>query len=87
MARYELKTWPEFFAAVLAGTKPFDVRYDDRGAGYQVGDVLLLYEYDPAKGYTGRTMTKTVTYVLHGMGLERGYVCLGLAPGPEGEGE
>jgi hypothetical protein len=44
--RHELKTWPEFFAATKRGHKKFELRRDDRG-GFQVGDELLLKEWDP----------------------------------------
>ena len=46
MKTHDLKCWPEFFEAILNGTKNFDLRINDRG--FQVGDRLLLHEYDPA---------------------------------------
>lgn len=60
-----LKTWPPYFADILAGLKTFEVRTDDRG-GYKVGDTLHLVEWDPdAPHYpTGRDLDVTVTYVL-----------------------
>lgn len=78
---HELKTWPEPFAAVLAGTKRHEIRVDDRG--YAVGDVLVLKEWDPTPtpqpvtawsivmvdrpiGYTGRVLTVRVTYLTPG---------------------
>lgn len=44
---HKLKTWPDYFQAVWEGRKKFDLRRDDRD--YQVGDMLLLREYDPGK--------------------------------------
>lgn len=41
---HELKTWPDYFEAVWAGDKTFEIRYDDRG--YQRGDVVVLREWD-----------------------------------------
>ena len=88
-ARHELKTWPEFFEAVAGGAKPFEVRRNDRG--YRVGDTLVLREYHPPVpdwnapgGYTGREVTRRITYVFDGSGLDEdsvqpGYVVLGLA--------
>lgn len=35
-----LKCWPEYFDAIKAGIKPFEVRRDDRG--FQRGDILIL---------------------------------------------
>ncbi len=46
--RHELKTWPEFFAATRRGHKKFELRRGDRPEGFQVGDELLLKEWDPA---------------------------------------
>lgn len=87
MTTHELKCWPDFYAPLASGEKPFDLRVNDRK--YQVGDVLTLREYDDRKGsYTGRQLRKRVTYVLDGVGpgcitplkgLARGYVILGLA--------
>lgn len=46
--RHELKTWPEFFEATKRAHKRFELRRDDRPEGFQVGDELLLKEWDPA---------------------------------------
>ena len=45
--QHELKIWPKFFARVVDGSKPFEVRRNDRD--FQTGDFVLLREYDPAK--------------------------------------
>ena len=79
MASHELKTWPTHFTGVWSGDKTFEVRKDDRG--FELGDVLLLREYDPgAARYTGREQTAKVSYVLHGgqFGIEPGFVVLGI---------
>ena len=60
---HELKCWPEYYDAVERGDKPFEIRKWDRP--YQVGDTLLLQEYDPEKqDYTGRQIKRKVTYLL-----------------------
>lgn len=65
MAMHELKTWPEYFAAILDGTKSFEVRYNDRS--FAVGDVLHLREWDPdTSAYTGRSRIVDVTYLMPG---------------------
>ena len=67
MTTHELKTWPEYFEAILDGRKRFEFRLDDRD--FKVGDVLLLREYDPNKwDYTGNTVRVKVTYILREFG-------------------
>jgi hypothetical protein len=44
---HELKAWPEPFAGVLSGEKPFEWRKDDRTPPYAVGDILHLREFAP----------------------------------------
>jgi len=87
--RHELKTDPAVFAAVLAGAKTHEIRKNDRG--FAVGDELLLRETthtgaEIAAGapleYTGRTITRTVSHVLTGYGLQEGWCILSLAASP-----
>jgi hypothetical protein len=81
-AQHDLKTWPQFFRAVVDGSKTFELRLDDRS--YAVGDELLLREWDPdSHAYTGRFVTRRVTYVLRDathFGLVSGFVILGMHP-------
>ena len=65
MTRHVLKTWPEYFGPVWDGKKTFEVRSNDRN--YQVGDELLLREYDLLSDeYSGRHIACEVTYMLDG---------------------
>lgn len=75
---HDLRCWPEYFAAVRRGDKPFELRRDDRP--YQVGDTLLLREYDPMRpGYTGDFERVRVTYCLRGGAwLAPGYLAMGI---------
>lgn len=83
---HDLKVWPEFFEALHAGKKTFEVRKNDRR--FELGDLLHLQEWNPQDamtssgrhGYTGREITKRVTYVMHGgkFGLAEGFVVMGL---------
>lgn len=77
---HELKCWPAFYAAILDGSKTFELRRNDRD--FQVGDVLRLREWDPQaqrpdqstdriapqpilRGwYTGAAIGRRVSYVL-----------------------
>lgn len=74
-----LKTWPPYFDRVLSGEKNFEVRVNDRD--YKVGDILDLNEYDPDKHeFTGRSLGRRVTYILHGgeFGIDPNVVVMSL---------
>ena len=79
---HHLKTWPEYFQAVVAGEKPFEIRLDDRD--YQVGDHLVLQEWIQAEEYyTGEEVAVLVTSKLEGkpaegFGLQSGYCVMGI---------
>jgi len=63
--RHELKVWPEFFQDLYDDRKRVELRKDDRG--FEVGDILLLREWDPNTGeYTGSFCTRKVTHILRG---------------------
>lgn len=80
--RHELKTWPEFFAAVAACKKDFEIRYNDRD--FERGNELVLREWCPLmEDYTGREEIRFVKFVLkEAPGLIEGYVVLGLQHEP-----
>lgn len=74
---HELKILPEYFAPVKSGTKPFEVRWNDRG--FRVGDILRLREYKSG-AYTGRQIDKKITYLLDDpQYCKEGFVILGWA--------
>ena len=78
---HDLKTWPEYFRDVLNQLKPFEVRKADRD--FRTCDYLTLREWDPETGdYTGRSVCRSISYVLPGgaFGVEEGYVVLGIYP-------
>ena len=65
MTVHDLKCWTDIFQDVYLGVKSFEVRVNDRG--YQVGDTLHLREYNPTTNtYSGRWVSRRVTYILHG---------------------
>lgn len=81
---HELKILPQYFEAVQAGLKNFEIRIDDRN--YKEGDTLILKEWfigsdsanyntETPQYYTGREITKEISYILKGgkYGLEEGY--------------
>jgi hypothetical protein len=77
---HELKTDPIPFQEIRLGNKTFEIRKNDRQYGRW--DFLHLRETmfsgtDMAKGeplrYTGRELFVTVTYIMEGYGLEKGF--------------
>lgn len=75
---HELKILPQFYNAVISNRKTFEIRKDDRD--YQVGDRILLREFDGEK-YTNRKTRRIITYILREAkeyGLEDGYCILGI---------
>lgn len=80
-----LKTWQKYWDAVDDGSKPFEVRKNDRP--YRVGAVLILQRWEPeTQDFTycsdGNPLicARRVTSILHGgqFGIEPGYVVMGL---------
>ncbi len=62
---HELKTWPNAFDAIEAGTKHHEVRKNDRR--FIQGDILHLREWDPStEKYTGRGRIVRVSFVSYG---------------------
>ncbi len=69
---HNLKCWPTSFAAIADGDKTLELRVDDRDEGYEVGDFLLLQEFDPSDypggstyaGYSGSYALVEVTHIL-----------------------
>ncbi len=72
------KILPEYFEAVKARKKNFELREDDDDA--QEGDLLILAEFEPYKGYSGRKLNRRIKYVLRDCpeyGLKNGYCIIG----------
>lgn len=75
IAHHDLKIQPEFFKAVVEGTKTFEIRRNDRN--FLIGDVLVLKEYDG--NYTGKSQEVKITYMTD-YAQQDGYVVLGIVP-------
>ncbi len=62
---HTLKTWPEYYQAIIEGKKTFDIREDDRP--FTVGDFVRLEEWNPTtKQLTGRIADYKITYLMRG---------------------
>jgi hypothetical protein len=80
---HSLKSWPEYFQAMVDGKKPFELRRNDRG--FDVGHYLSLWEWCPEKmAFTGRSLSARVTFILRDTdgiyGLQHDYVVMGVEP-------
>lgn len=93
MKHHELKTDPEVFAAVAAGDKTHEIRFNDRA--FAIGDVLHLRETKyPGEEmragaplvYTGRHALREVSHIQTGYGLVDGWVILSLKQGTPRQG-
>lgn len=72
------KILPQYFKDVCSGSKRLELRKDEDNV--QVGDELILEEWESGKGYTGEIALRTVTYVLRNVpeyGLMDGYCIIG----------
>jgi len=62
MTDHELKIWPEFYWALQAGIKRYEVRSTDRA--FMLGQSILFREWSPtAKEYTGQHLIGRITYI------------------------
>lgn len=94
---HELKIAPEYFEAVVAGTKTVELRKTDREPAFAVGDILRLREYVyrtkqkwEVGSYTGREVSVRVTHVLrdaHNRWLQPGVVALSIVRLPQSDSE
>lgn len=85
MGRRQVKCWPEPFEALRTGVKTHEFRRDDRFPPYDVGDSLIVQEWDPTRGvYTGRELAVRVTYISRGpdWGVPEGFCVMSVKPEP-----
>ena len=76
---HELKIIPEFFHAIMFEGKNFEIRINDRD--FEVGDQILLREWDVLCSYTGNYIKARIKYIYQGTGVygvSEGYCILGL---------
>jgi hypothetical protein len=77
---HELRSWPPFFRAVVDGLKRFEIRKDDRDPRFQVGDCLVLCEWEPkTETYSGEQFAVRVTYLSASFAPE-GHVVMSIEP-------
>lgn len=86
MTVHRLKTWSPMFDAVRAGQMTFQLRKNDRD--FQPGDLLVLEEWDPGKGYSTRREYRRAGWISRGgqpgfgvMSIAQGYCVISLLKG------
>lgn len=79
MNTHHLKTEPEPFHGVATGQKTFEIRRDDRPVKFRQHDELVLREWSPESGYTGRAAIATVSWVSRAeWGLPEGLIVMAI---------
>lgn len=74
---HDLKILPSFYEDVIQHRKTFEVQKNDRP--YAVGDFLILREYHPVLGYSGRAVQVPVVYVLNDLRYcKRDFIIMGI---------
>ena len=76
---HELKCHPNYLRRVISGQKTFEIRKNDRD--YQLGDVLVLKEFDPAIGwqkYQPVTYQRVEVVYMTTFEQKDGYVVMGI---------
>ena len=63
---HELRILPKWFKAMMFEGKDFEIRFNDRR--FEVGDCLLMREWDELSGYTGNYIKAKIKYVYQGTG-------------------
>lgn len=79
MKVHEIKLSKDYCDEVYSGEKTFEVRKNDRG--YQKGDHISFIPVDRLYGKAYHPVSEKeyeITYVHSGLGLENGYVVLGI---------
>ncbi len=77
---HDLKCISPHFAFISVRLKTFELRKDDRN--YQVNDTLLLREFLPNIGYSGRSVKVKIQHILRNapeFGLMEGYCIMSLS--------
>lgn len=77
MTTHDLKIFPEYFCDIVLGLKTFEIR-NEYDRHFEAGDELILREFDPRKGLSGRFCKAKVKYVHRGLGLEKDFCCMSL---------
>lgn len=79
-AVHELKTWSEYFQAIIRGDKKFEIRKNDRN--FKPYDWLKLREWDNnSEQYTDREITVQINYIFKGgsFGVEEGFCVMSIS--------
>jgi len=82
---HQLKINPEPLQAIIDGNKKAEFRKNDRG--FKAGDKIILMEWTPEYGYTGKDRAVLITHTQDAFGIPDGYLMLSIELLPEEKGE
>ncbi len=76
---HELKCHPQYFQNIWIRKKLFEIRLNDRE--FNIGDKLLLKEFDTNLGFSNRKISANIDYMLEDeqLGIKKGYCILSLS--------
>ena len=80
---HELKCWRQPYNMIVAGVKKYELRKDDRTPRFEIGDFLVLREWEEnLEVYTGRKSEVQVTHIMrpnsHFPGLKSGWCVMSI---------
>ena len=75
---HELKCYSQYFQRIVTGQKTFEIRKNDRD--FQVGDTLILREFDMKKGHPHYGCATCICEIVYMTNYEQkdDYVVLGI---------
>jgi hypothetical protein len=81
MTDHQLKINKAWFKEIIQGNKYWEIRFNDRA--YQRGDWLILFEYEPVIGYSGRSCAVEVISVYTSTMIKENHVIMSIGPAEE----
>lgn len=78
---HQLKCNRAWFKEIIQGRKLWEIRFNDRN--YQPGDFLILFEYEPAFGYSGHSCAVEVIAVYSSSMIRENHVIMSIGHAEE----
>lgn len=78
---HKLKCNRNWFKEIIQGNKFWEIRYNDRH--YKRGDFLILFEYEPVTGYSGKSCAVEVISVYESSMIKENHVIMSIGHAEE----